>query len=276
MEKSRGDQKLDFDLNFFNGKECTPYFIAGCDEVGRGPLAGPVVAACVFIAIGEQIESCEQDFKDLLNEWKRMGVGDSKKIKEQKRQDIIRQFIDVSPLKLECGKAFLIQSKGSLRVLCAMKKIEASEIDEINILQASLKAMKLAFGLIWNEKSKDYEKGVVLIDGNKKFKLDAYEQDQKAQNDLNSGQGVKLESVVKGDSKSLIIGLASIFAKEYRDQLMKIFAEKYPGFGWEKNAGYPTGEHMNAIARLGVTPFHRKSFKGVKEIGEVYADRGLL
>jgi ribonuclease HII len=120
-------------------------------------------------------------------------------------------------------------------------------IDEINILNASLLAMKDSFENVCN----DNFNGVVLIDGNKKFQ--------------SKFQQIEMEAVVKGDSKSLLIGLASICAKVYRDRLMNELAKSYPGYFWEKNAGYGTAEHLIAIGKLGITPVHRKTFRGVKE-----------
>ena len=134
-----------------------------------------------------------------------------------------------------------------------IKELHAPRIDEINILQASLEAMMLAM----KESCPVHLPGMILIDGNKTFK---YEVDH-----------VEKIAVIKGDSKSLLIGLASIAAKEYRDQFMKNLGEKYPGYGWEHNAGYPTKKHLEAITLLGVTQLHRLTFNGVKEI---YAQRG--
>jgi ribonuclease HII len=99
--------------------------------------------------------------------------------------------------------------------------------------------------------------GILLIDGNKKIH---HQQDKLQQ-----------EAIIQGDSKSLLIALASIAAKVYRDQLMKDLGEKYPGYGWEHNAGYPTKKHLAALNLLGVTEIHRLTFKGVKEI---YEERG--
>ena len=117
------------------------------------------------------------------------------------------------------------------------------EIDDINILQASLKCMQTASNSLMQDNS------IVLVDGNQVFKTTA----------------TKIESITKGDSKSTIIALASIIAKEFRDEKMLKYATLYPGYLLEKNAGYPTKAHKEAVIKLGITPIHRKSFKGVKE-----------
>ncbi len=119
-------------------------------------------------------------------------------------------------------------------------------IDEINILQASLLSMKnCAHKLSAKRRTR------ALFDGNKI--------------PSEMAKNISCEAIVKGDSKSALIGLASIFAKEYRDNLMEKYSLKYPGYGFEKHAGYPTKKHLEAIKKLGVTPIHRRSFKGVKE-----------
>ena len=114
----------------------------------------------------------------------------------------------------------------------------------MNILQASLSAMKQA-SLSLNANEQDQ----ILIDGNKTFTI----------------ENCRIDAVIKGDSKSRVIALASIIAKVYRDKLMQKYGKKYPGYGLENHAGYPTKFHKEAIIQLGVTPIHRKTFKGVKE-----------
>jgi ribonuclease HII len=114
-------------------------------------------------------------------------------------------------------------------------------------LNASLKAMKVSFESIIGEN------GILLIDGNKKFSTE---------------KKTNLVTVIKGDSKSLLIGLASIIAKEYRDQLMQNLDNRFPEYGWKSNAGYGTKAHLDGINKFGITEHHRKSFKGVKEVYE--------
>jgi ribonuclease HII len=183
----------------------TPDLIeAGCDEVGRGCLAGPVVAAAVILPKNYQ--------HALLN--------DSKQLTKAKRialqEDIVRDAL-----------------------AWAIAEVSNEEIDEINILNASFKAMHLAL-----DKLKMRPK-LLLIDGNR-FK--PYHK-------------VKFECVIKGDGKYLSIAAASVLAKNYRDDLMEKLAEEFPGYGWHTNVGYPTMQHRDGIRELGITPYHRKSFQ---------------
>ena len=207
--------------------------LAGSDEVGRGPLAGPVVAATVVLT----------DIQKGLEALSTMNVDDSKKLKEKQRREVL-SLIDAKMVQGE-----KIELGGSLKGLgyYSIVEIQADEIDRINILQASLKAMKESL-LNCEEKESS---GSWLVDGNKL-------PSEKPKN-------WRAETIVKGDTKSSVIGLASIIAKEYRDELMGKFGVKYPGYGLEKHAGYPTKAHREAIVKLGPTPIHRKSFKGVKE-----------
>ena len=188
---------IDFDRSFIHP-------LAGVDEVGRGTLAGPVVAAAVIL-----------DFKNLPDD-----INDSKKVSKKNREIISTKILENS-----------ITSIGHATV---------EEIDDINILRASLLAMKRAVeGL--SKKPK-----LVLIDGN-------HIPDIK----------IESKSIIKGDNKSLSIAAASIVAKVYRDNLMTEYSKKYPGYLWEKNSGYGTKEHLEAIKNLGITPIHRTSFKPI-------------
>jgi len=210
---------MKFDLTYLK----THHHIIGCDEVGRGPLAGPVVGCAV------KINSAQ------LKKLNRYGLNDSKKLTDKKRQLII----DSLKLKFDVFKPM-----DHLHFNYCLWQLEPIEIDKINILNASLECMRNASDQLTPSKS-----DIILIDGNKTFE-----------------QAVcKIEAVVKGDGKSLAIGMASIIAKVYRDNLMKDYALKYPGYGLENHAGYPTKLHKEAISKLGITPIHRKSFKGVKE-----------
>ena len=183
--------------------------IAGTDEAGRGPLAGPVVAAAVIIP---------QNFPENLAK----AINDSKQLSEKKRELLFPQII-------EC-------------CIHGIAECSAQEIDRINILQASLLAMKRAVGLL------NQQPHVVLVDGNKSPAI----------------PNMKNIPIVKGDSKSLSIAAASILAKVTRDRLMKQLHEAFPHYGWEHNAGYPTQEHIAALAIHGITPHHRQSFAPVK------------
>jgi ribonuclease HII len=230
-----------FDLNYF--KKITfseNIFIAGVDEVGRGPLAGPVVSACVLIV---QKSKNILELKELLVTLMEIGVTDSKKLKSIERKKILTFF----SIQLINNQKFEIKLSKNMTLKYCIQEISVEEIDEINILNAALKSMKFAFELVCSGK------GLLLIDGNKK---------------INTSCDVELETIIKGDMKSLVIGLASIIAKEYRDQLMEMYSHKYPGYFWETNAGYGTKKHLKAINELGITPIHRKTFKGVKEFYE--------
>lgn len=211
-------------------------YLLATDEVGRGPLAGPVVSCAV------RIKNHSTLLKKFLNDLENIGVTDSKKLSSKRRIEIIEHYFgNVKKLKKD-REIVIVNDLVSL----VITEVSPKEIDELNILQASLYAMKkavLKFG--------ECGESVLLIDGNKTIK--------------NLPETMECFPIVKGDSKSVLIALASIFAKEYRDQLMAEFGEKYPGYGLENHAGYPTKAHLNAIKELGITNIHRKTFKGVKE-----------
>jgi ribonuclease HII len=233
-----------FDLNYFQKYRVQKnIFIAGCDEVGRGPLAGPVVAACASF---HQKNFNSEEFSETLELLTLLGVSDSKKIPHKIRAEIIEDL----GLTLSTDQVLSLEISKNAEIRICIQEISVDVIDEINILNASLMAMKKSFEKICLEEFR----GVVLIDGNKKF--------------TSERQNTELDAVVKGDTKSVLIGLASVVAKVYRDRLMQNLSIKYPGYAWEKNAGYGTGEHLKAIGTLGITPFHRKTFKGVKEYYE--------
>jgi len=177
---------------------------AGCDEVGRGCLAGPVVAAAVILPKDYQHE--------LLNDSKQL----TKEDRVSLQIDIVRDAL-----------------------AWAVAEVSNEEIDEINILNASFKAMHLALDKL------SIRPEFLLIDGNR-FK---------------PYQEIKYECVIKGDATYLSIAAASVLAKNYRDDLMEKLSEEFPGYGWHTNVGYPTEEHQNGIRQLGITPFHRKSFQ---------------
>lgn len=178
--------------------------IAGVDEAGRGPLAGPVVAAAVIF---------ENDF--FIKE-----VNDSKKLTEKAREEIFPEIINNA-------KAYGIGI------------VWQNEIDKINILQATLKAMKFAVSNL------SVKPDLVLIDGNKTFFSE-----------------IETKPIIKGDSKSFVIAAASIIAKVTRDKIMIEASDKFPEYGWKRNKGYGTKEHISAIKKYGITQYHRKSFLG--------------
>lgn len=183
----------------------TPDLIeAGCDEVGRGCLAGPVVAAAVILP---------KNYKhELLN--------DSKQLTREERL-LLQEDIQRDALAW------------------AVAEVSSQEIDEINILNASFKAMHLALDQL------QVRPQFLLIDGNR----------------FNPYRDLKFECVIKGDATYLSIAAASVLAKNYRDALMEQLALQYPGYSWETNVGYPTGEHREGIRNLGITPHHRRSFQ---------------
>lgn len=184
--------------------------IAGIDEVGRGPLAGAVVAAAVILDPNNWID----------------GLADSKKLSEKKRNEL--------DLKIK-EKAYA----------WSIGRAEPHEIDEINILQASLLAMKRAVeGLPVNPVH-------LKIDGNQCLKMEC-----------------SMEAIIKGDSKVASISAASIIAKVARDREMVEMDKQYPGYGFAGHKGYPTKMHREALIEKGVTPIHRLSFKPVRLIVE--------
>lgn len=176
---------------------------AGCDEAGRGCLAGPVTAAAVILPAAFASE--------LIN--------DSKQLTEHRRE-ALRPVIEREALAW------------------AVAHVSPAEIDRINILRASILAMHRAIDQL------KVRPGVLLIDGNR----------------FTPYPGIPHTTIVKGDGKMLSIAAASILAKTHRDEVMRLLAQEYPGYGWEGNKGYPTREHRDAIRRLGVTPHHRRSF----------------
>ena len=184
-----------------------PLLVAGVDEVGRGPLAGPVVAAAVILDPDNPIE----------------GLADSKKLTEKRREAL----------------ALEIKEKALAWSIC---RADVEEIDQINILQASLLAMKRSV------ESLTHQPELALIDGNHCPKLDC-----------------AMEAIIKGDSKEPAISAASILAKVARDTEMVEMDDKYPGYGFAKHKGYPTKQHREAIIKLGVTEIHRKSYAPVQK-----------
>lgn len=179
--------------------------VAGVDEAGRGPLAGPVVAAAVVLDRGRLP----------------VGLDDSKKLGLSARERLFDEIMELAEVGVGLASV--------------------AEIDALNILYASHLAMERAVAAL---------PGVpdhALIDGNM----------------VPKGLTCPATALVKGDGRSLSIAAASIIAKVTRDRIMVDLAQQFPGFGWERNAGYPTKAHKEALARLGVTPHHRRSFKPV-------------
>lgn len=181
--------------------------IAGVDEAGRGPLAGPVVAAACILPEGVVIE----------------GLDDSKKLAPSKRFEIFQKIISLSEVDYGIGI------------------IDALIIDQINILQATFQAMIVAISAL--KQKPDY----LLIDGNKMPVID-----------------IPGKAIIKGDSLSQSIAAASVIAKETRDQLMNLYHEKWPQYGFKQHKGYGTQAHLLAIENHGPCQIHRMSFQPLK------------
>jgi len=199
--------------------------VCGLDEVGRGPLAGPVVAACVYIP--ENMRRCSFI----------ADIQDSKKLSEKKLAALYASITE--------------------NFIWATAEQSPEEIDNINILQASLKAMALAMkevvvndGIIFDH---------ALVDGNKLPELPC-----------------PATTVVKGDSKSVSIAAASIVAKVTRDRFMKDLHDLHPHYGWNTNVGYPTKVHLAGIEAHGITSHHRKSFGPVRKFLDFESTRNPL
>lgn len=181
--------------------------IAGVDEVGRGPLAGPVVAAAVILDPAYPID----------------GLADSKQLSETRREEL----------------EVIIRERA---IAWAIGRAEIEEIDSINILQASLLAMRRAVLALHPQPEQ------ALIDGNRCPELPC-----------------PAEAIIRGDTSVAAISAASIIAKVARDREMVEYEQQYPGYGFARHKGYPTKAHLTALDRLGITPIHRRSFGPVKK-----------
>jgi ribonuclease HII len=192
--------------------------VCGIDEAGRGPLAGPVVAAAVII-----------DRRRLRGELRRV-LDDSKVLTRETREqcyDGLRRSVRSGAVRIGVGAA------------------SVGEIDRINILRASLAAMRRAVAGFGTAPGATPD--IALVDGN-----------------IAPNLPCAVRTIVKGDALSLSIAAASIVAKVTRDRIMRELARRYPGYGWVTNVGYATPEHYDGIRRLGVTPHHRRSFAPVR------------
>ncbi|MFH2061129.1 MAG: ribonuclease HII [Pseudomonadota bacterium] len=197
--------------------------IAGVDEAGRGPLAGPVVSAAVILPDEFVLKnSLAGPLADSLAD-----IDDSKKLSEKKRNALF-PIIKEKAICVSIGISF------------------HEEIDQINILQASLLSMKRAVDTLL------IPPDFLLIDG--KFTIDS---------------SIDQSALVKGDSRSISIAAASIIAKVTRDAIMKEFHDQYPEYNFIGHKGYPTKAHKEAILKYGPCPIHRMTFKGVKEVAIV-------
>lgn len=182
----------------------------GLDEAGRGPLAGPVFAGAVLLPAGFRDERLD----------------DSKKMSERDRY-AVREVIEREAVAWGVGE------------------VSAAEIDEINILNASFRAMRRAFAQLQERLPAGVEPERLLVDGNR----------------FRPGRLlIPYECVVKGDAKLAPIAAASVLAKTWRDDYMLRLHDEYPVYGWDRNKGYPTESHREAILRHGLSPYHRRTF----------------
>ncbi len=203
--------------------------VVGVDEVGRGPIAGPVVAAAVHLSdeLGARL------VEEGLNDSKRVARG---------RREILARVIEAEALS-------------------SIALVDAERIDEINILAASLEAMASAVQTLREKLAKkDMAADLVLVDGN-----------------MLIGEtllpNVRQRALVKGDQRSVAIAAASVVAKVFRDALMVSYDEQYPGYGFGRHKGYPSALHKDALRRLGPSPIHRMSFRGVEPAMETAGKR---
>ena len=195
---------------------------AGCDEAGRGPLAGSVFAAAVIWSKETVENPAHEEWLELLD--------DSKKLTDKQRAYL-------RPLIEKYATAW------------AVVEVSAEEIDQINILKASITGMQRALDKLTIRPQH------ILVDGNK---WKPY---------IPEGEVMEIpaRTVVKGDGKYLSIAAASVLAKTYRDEYMLRLHEQYPQYHWDTNMGYPTKAHYEAIRQYGITPYHRQTFKLIKE-----------
>lgn len=182
--------------------------VAGVDEVGRGPLAGPVVTAAVILPLDYDLP----------------GLNDSKKLSAKRRTEL-------SGAIKHCALAW------------ALGAATVEEIDQLNILHATMLAMQRAVSNLTLRPDE------VMVDGNRCPDF-----------------GIPAQALIGGDGLHSAISAASIIAKVERDSLMCDYAERYPGYGFEKNSGYPTQQHRDALLQIGVSPIHRRSFAPVKAL----------
>lgn len=190
--------------------------VAGVDEVGRGPLFGPVVAAAVILPTDAELD----------------GLNDSKKLTEEEREHFSERVRRVA-------------------LAWSVAEVDVATIDRINILQASKLAMRLAVdGLV----RRGFDPDHLLIDGNQKIDY------------CPPGAVCRQTTIVSGDARSLSIAAASVIAKVHRDRMLCELDLQYPGYGLAHNKGYSTPEHKKALARLGATELHRRSFAPVAEL----------
>jgi len=201
---------------------------SGTDEAGRGCLAGPVTAAAVILPL---------DFQNII-------LNDSKQLSEKTREKL-RSIIEQQAVSF------------------AVTHLYPNEIDEINILNASMKGMQECI-LKLNQTPE-----FIIVDGNRllnaKLGMKSTFGKQFSKTEIKLLQSIPNQSIIKGDSKYMSIAAASVLAKTYRDEYMNIIHEEFPMYNWKKNKGYPTKEHREAIRKYGVTKYHRMTFRLLPE-----------
>ena len=201
-EKLQKERERLFLMGEYERKHSDCEYICGVDEVGRGPFAGPVMTGAVILP-----KECEILY-----------LNDSKKLSPKRREALYDEIINKA-------------------LAWSVARVEPERIDEINILQATLEAMREAVFKL------EIKPDIILVDAVHIPDID-----------------IPQESIVKGDAKSLSIAAASVVAKVTRDRVMTEYAKEYPGYGFEKNMGYGTAEHREALRTLGATPIHRRTF----------------
>lgn len=234
-----------FDLKISEGFE----YLVGSDEVGRGCLAGPVVCCSVIVDGHSNLKTVLKYLKDLR-------VTDSKKLSPKKMREINNKLFGdcfcelVGKAKISNVYNYYNTLDASLGLRACISTISPKFIDNKNILNASLYGMRTSGEKLVQPISN--QKGIWLVDGNAVWR---------------KSKSIKCDviPVISGDSKSLLIGASSIIAKDFRDSLMKRVSIKYPGYGLDCHFGYPTKHHKSALKKLGSSPIHRKSFRGVTQ-----------
>jgi ribonuclease HII len=220
-----------------------PHQIIALDEVGRSPLCGPVVIGAI-----QMILQNENELMALLRSLRRNGVKDSKALNFIKRQILLKKF---SIVDLPFRQRGVIHWKG-VEIAFISWEMDHTVIDSENIYQASMRGMKESAAALLKEQPFET---TILIDGQSKIKIEK--------------ESVQEIPIVKGDVKSVLIGLASNIAKEKRDAFMRTMHLKYPCYGLDRNFGYPTKFHRMAIEEFGPCEIHRKTFNKVKEFTSI-------
>ena len=255
IEKTRLEDMKSFDLEWESEFE----YLIGVDEVGRGPLAGPVVACAVIMP----------------KDWNTPGINDSKKLSENRRNELALKIKDNS---IAVGLGFVnskkidrfnIRNATKMAMITAVRQCienlekQSDGFDEIGDVSTMIRenrehetGAETTLGMDSNRNLSRKRKRVkILIDGDMEIPLEQLEFELEKE-----GFCISQEAVIKGDSKSLSIGAASIVAKVARDEFMKEYAKRAPEYGFEKHKGYGTKAHYEAIASYGLSPIHRKTF----------------